>query len=385
MDLTMSRRRLWMVVIGSLALVTLVVGWGANTYLIDKRIERAEERLVLLGTLRRDAMERYFDTAEAELSFWSANDFLLAQQAWIVSAWHEGVAAGRDPAAYLRQMYIDGNASPLGERQTENSAIYDELHAQLHPMAKLFVTERGYHDFFLISPGGDIHYTVEKEDEFATNLITGPYKDTGLGEVFRQVIAAPDKGAVRVSDLQGYAPSGGMPAMFLARAMYDDDKVIGVIAFQARTEQIHSIMQFDGGMGETGETYLVGQDSLMRSQSRFSDKSTVLKQSVESDTVQRALRNEYGVAFTADYRGVEVLSAYSSMPVGETSWAVMAEIDKAEILEKATSERPMIAGFMLFFYSLGIWSAWFIQRSEPAGSVAEGLVNMDSATDFIDG
>ena len=173
--------------------------------------------------------------------------------------------------------------------------------------------------------------------------------------------------------------------MFLARAMYDDDKVIGVIAFQARTEQIHSIMQFDGGMGETGETYLVGQDSMMRSQSRFGEESTVLKQSVESDTAQRALRGEYGVAFTTDYRGAEVLSAYSNMPVGETSWAVMAEIDKAEILEKATSERPMIAGFMLFFYSFGIWSAWFIQRSEPAGSGVEGLANMDSATDFIDG
>jgi methyl-accepting chemotaxis protein len=381
-----SNRRLWIVVLGGLAILTLGVGWGVNAYLIDKRIESATERLVLLGTLRREALERYLDTAEAELSFWAANDFLLAQQAWIVSAWREGVDAGRDPAAYLRQVYIDGNESPRGEDQTENSAIYSRLHAQLHPMAALFVTERGYHDFFLISPSGDIHYSVEKEDDFATNLVTGPYKDTGLGEVFRQVVDSPEGGTVRVSDLHAYAPSAGMPAMFLARAMYDGGGVlIGVLALQAPTQKIHAIMQFDAGMGETGETYLVGQDKLMRSQSRFSDRTTVLKQSVESDTVERALRNEYGVDFTKDYRGVEVLSAYSSMSVGETSWAVMAEIDKAEILEKATSERPMIAGFMLFFYSLGVWSAWFIQRSEPAGSGGAGLADMDSGTDFLDG
>lgn len=382
----MSNRRLWIVVLSALAILTLGVGWGVNSYLIDKRIGSATERLMLLGTLRREALERYLDTAEAELSFWAVNEFLLAQQAWIVSAWGEGVAAGRDPAAYLRQVYIEGIASPRGERQTENSAIYSELHAQLHPMAKLFVTERGYYDFFLISPEGDVHYSVEKEDDFATNLVTGPYKDTGLAEVFRQVIDAPDNGAVRVSDLQAYAPSAGIPAMFLARAMYDGDGVlIGVIALQAPTQKIHSIMQFDAGMGKTGETYLVGQDNLMRSQSRFVEESTVLNQRVDSETVQRALRNEYGVNFTRDYRGVEVLSAYSSLPVGNTTWAVMAEIDKSEILEKATSERPMIAGLMLFFYSLGIWSAWFLQRSESSGISGGGLANTDSTSDFLDG
>jgi methyl-accepting chemotaxis protein len=384
----MSSRRFWVLLLTSLTLVTVVIGWGVNTYLIDKRIEIAGERLALLGTLRRDALERYLDTAEAELGFWGANEFLLEQQAWLVASWHEGVAAGRDPAAYLRQTYIEGNSSPHGPGQTENAAIYAELHAQLHPMAKRFVTERGYHDFFLISPSGDIHYSVGKEDDFTTNLMTGPYKDTGLGDVFRQVIAAPESNEVRVSDLQAYAPSGGMPAMFLARAMYSGDgEFIGVIALQVPTEKIHSIMHFDKGMGETGETYLVGQDYLMRSDSRFSQESTVLKRRVESATAQRALRGEYGVEFTTDYRGVEVLSAYSSLPIGETNWAVMAEIDKAEILERVTSERPVIAGFMLFFYSLGIWSAWFIQRSEPAGTGGELLADLDvdSAADFLNG
>jgi methyl-accepting chemotaxis protein len=344
--------------------------------------------LALLGTLRRDALERYLDTAEAELGFWGANDFLLEQQVWIVAAWQDGIAAGRDPAAFLREVYINGKSSPLGQTQTENAAIYEELHSQLHPTAKRFVTERGYHDFFLISPDGDVHYSVGKEDDFATNLVAGPYKDSGLGDVFRQVMAAPESSAVRISDLQVYMPSDEIAAMFLARAMHaDDGQFIGVIALQVPTEKIQSIMHFDEGMGETGETYLVGQDYLMRSDSRFSQEPTVLKQRVESATALRALRGEYGVEFTTDYRGVEVLSAYSSLPIGETNWAVMAEIDKMEILERATSERPIIAGFMLFFYSLGIWSVWFIQRSEPAGRSGELLADLDtdSAADFLNG
>ena len=383
----MSSRRSWVAVLASLTFLTLAIGWGVNTYLIDKRIELAGERLALLGTLRRDALARYLDTAEAELRFWGANSFLLEQQAWIVAAWHKGVAAGRDPAAYLREVYILGNSAPRGEIHQENAAIYDDLHSRLHPMAKRFVTERGYHDFFLISPGGDIHYSVEKEDDFATNLVTGPYRNTGLGVVFRKIIAEPESSELRISDLQAYAPSGEMHAMFLGLAMHADGEFIGVIALQAPTEKIDEIMHFDEGMGETGETYLVGQDYLMRSDSRFSKESTVLKQRVESVAAQRALRGEYGVDFTRDYRGVEVLSAYSSLPVGETNWAIMAEIDKAEILERATSERPLIAGFMLFFYSLGIWSVWFIQQSEPVGRDGDLLANVDaeSAADFLNG
>ena len=55
----------------------------------------------------------------------------------------------------------------------------------------------------------------------------------------------------------------------------------------------------------------------------------------------------------------------------------MAEIDKAEILEMATSERPMLAGFMLFFYSLGIWSAWYIQRADGTQEGSSILADFD--------
>lgn len=382
----MNGRRFWLAVIGGLALVTLLAGWGVNRYLIDQRIEAAGARLALLGTLRSGALERYLSTAEAELSFWSDNGYLRAQQSWIVSAWRRGIPAGSDPAASLRQRYIKGEPFPEATI-SRNARIYSALHDRLHEMAAQFVSERGYYDFFLISPAGDIHYSVLKEDDYATNLVTGPYKDTGLARVFRDVMAAPDNGAVRVSDLQAYEPSGGVPAMFLARAMFgEDDRLIGVIALQVPTEQIHAIMQFDAGMGETGETYLVGQDYLMRSESRFSEESTVLRRRVESETVKRALQGELGVEFTVDYRGEEVLSAYSSVPVGETRWAVMAEMDKSEILEEATSQRPAIAGLMLFFYGLGVWSAWFIQRppSGDDGSHSLADLDMDFSGDFRD-
>jgi hypothetical protein len=97
----MSNKRFWLLVISVLIVITLVIGGIANNYLVDKRIERAADRLALLGNLRQDALARYLDTAKAELGFWSDNDFLREQQTWIVEAWLEGVEAGRDPSAFL--------------------------------------------------------------------------------------------------------------------------------------------------------------------------------------------------------------------------------------------------------------------------------------------
>ena len=378
----MNSRRFWAITLCSLTLVTLVVGWGINRYIIDQRIALASDRLLLLSNLRREALQRYIETAEAELGFWSINRELVEQQKWLQEAWQTAVDGGRDPEQRLKLFYIENNPYPLGERRrfvdSGDGSGYSKLHASLHPLARQFVEERGYYDLFLISPTGDIHYTVEKEDDYATNLYTGQYKDSGLAEVFRRALQYAESDDVAVSDVARYAPSGDAPAMFMAKAMYGDGgELVGVIALQIPLERIAEIMRFDAGMGRTGETYLVGEDLLMRSDSRFSTESTILETTVDTETVHRALQGEYGVEFTPDYRGVDVLSAYSSTRVDESTWAVMAEIDKAEILEDATSERPLLAGFMLFFYSLGLWSAWYLSRSSEDAQASNLLADLE--------
>ena len=185
-----------------------------------------------------------------------------------------------------------------------------------------------------------------------------------------------------ISDMQSYGPSDGIPAMFMATAIHsEDDEFLGVIAFQLPTNEIISIMNYTSGMGETGETYLVGEDRLMRSDSRFSQDSTILRQEVDTPTVNRALAGEEGIDLVADYRGVEVMSVYSSMAVGDTTWAVMAEIDREEVVRVAAERRPALTGILLFFYGLSLWSIWY-WRSRDIGiegeQVAFDLPDSDS-------
>lgn len=85
-------------------------------------------------------------------------------------------------------------------------------------------------------------------------------------------------------------------------------------------------------MGETGETYLVGQDSLMQSDSRFFSGRSILKIKVDTAPVAWALDGREGVTSGPDYRDIQVFSAYKPFDFLGTRWALIAEIDQEEVL-----------------------------------------------------
>ncbi len=99
-------------------------------------------------------------------------------------------------------------------------------------------------------------------------------------------------------------------------------------------------------MGETGETYLVGNDSLMRSQSRFIRQSTLLSQRADTPSVKSALAGFGGAHVIDDYRGVPVLSVYSPVDFGGQPWVLLAEIDHDEILGQVNYWPILISGLI---------------------------------------
>ena len=355
--------KFWSICTALLAGLMLLLAWGLSYLHLESYSKVVADRLQLVAELRKGAVQQYFATAEAEMTFWSTNPDIIAAQGKLNQLWE---ASPDKPLALktIRQYYVDDNPHLPGQYRELNDAgdgsEYSAVHFSLHPMSKLFVTERGYYDVFLIGRDGDILYTVEKESDFGTNILTGPWKESGLGEVYRSAVSGADDGLVAISDMSAYGPSDGAPAIFMARVLKDTDGVLlGVIAFQLPTGSLLSTMDYTVGMGKTGEAYLVGQDHLMRSDSRFSDETAVLTQRVTTATVEKALAGGEGADLVEDYRGVKVFSAYDNLALGETSWAVMAEIDVEEISMAAAAERPNLSGILLFFYGLSIWTVWY--------------------------
>ncbi|WP_421864294.1 methyl-accepting chemotaxis protein [Motiliproteus sp.] len=227
---------------------------------------------------------------------------------------------------------------------------------------KKYIEKYGYYDLFLIDDSGYAFYTVTREADYQTNLVSGKYASSNLGSLVRQVMQSKNFGLV---DFAPYAPSNDAPASFIAQPVTDrDGNVVMTVALQVSLGAINAIMQQREGMGETGEAYLVGPDKRMRSDS-FLDPTghsviasfagTVEANGVDTEASRRALNGETGVDIIIDYNGNPVLSAYTPVQVGDTQWALMAEIDEAEAL--ATVKQLMLLTTIMVAVAVAVIAA----------------------------
>ncbi len=243
----------------------------------------------------------------------------------------------------LQYHYIQANEHPLGSKHQLDRAAdqseYSEIHGRIHPIVRDFLEKFGYYDIFLVdSKTGDIVYSVFKELDYSTSLLDGPYAKTNFGEAFRRANAATEKDAVVLVDYAQYTPSYEAPASFIASPIYDGDEKIGVAMFQMPIDRLNTIMGERAGLGKTGETYLVGPDGLMRSDSFLDPEHHSVQASfrvpksgsVETAASKAALSGKTGANVVIDYNGNPVLSAYAPIQVGKFTWAILAEIDVAE-------------------------------------------------------
>jgi len=202
-----------------------------------------------------------------------------------------------------------------------------------------FKSSYGYHDFFIIDHEGNILYTVMKEPDLGTNIFTGKYARTQFGEACRKAFEEDEP---TFSDFEKFEPSGGVPAGFIVTVIHDEDGgKAGLLALQISQERIDEIMQAKTGLGETGESYLIGTDLRMRSNSPLEPEQTVLGKRVE--TVQtRAWLKTHGapgspLAYRKEapfgylgYRAVPVIGTHRTIEIAGVRLGVIAEIEEAE-------------------------------------------------------
>lgn len=267
--------------------------------------------------------------------------------------------------------YIAANPFDPGSKQQLDDAAdgtsYSRVHRLYHPIFRDFLERFGYYDVFLVdAETGHIVYSVFKEVDFGTSLVTGPYRDSNIARVFETARTASVPEFTRLTDFEPYAPSYTAPASFIASPVFDGDRPIAVLIFQMPVDRINGIMTSDQewarvGLGESGEAYIVGEDFTVRTQSRFliEDREAYLEQIAEAGvrpaTVRAianlnsaiglqpartegtvaALAGNTGEQVFPDYRGVRVLSAFSPLDLPDVTWALMSEIDEGEAFAAA--------------------------------------------------
>ena len=282
-------------------------------------------------------LERYLGSIEDDLNFNSVNPFLHDAVRDFTLGWKDLQSRNINPTDYLQEHYIDKNPNPIGKKEeldyANDGSSYSNAHKRYHGWMRSFLRERGYYDIFLFDMEGDLIYTVFKERDFATNIVTGKWKDTDLAEIFKKTKSLKDKDHV-FFDFKPYPPSNNIPAAFVSTPIIDENgKVIGILAFQMPIDNINYIIKNTVGMGRTGEISLIGQDFLLRNDSKFSEESTILKRKVDIKSVREALSGKKGTIKDIDYDGAIVLSAYNYIDFKNVRFAFLGAIDIDEVME----------------------------------------------------
>ncbi|MEM8768993.1 MAG: cache domain-containing protein [Pseudomonadota bacterium] len=317
-----------------LIFLVIVIGGLVGLRAYEQRTEtQAVGHLTTMLVLRKSVLESYFESLRSEVLLWSSRPVVID----ILKQLNRAQAA--DDSEGITGFGELGADAINGSRPLEAGTSVDQR-------VRAFAEHHQYYDVFFISPEGDVLYTVAKEADLGTNLLDGAYADSGLGRLFQTLISL-DAPELATEDFSRYEPSADQPAAFLGSRVYDDDVFIGVYAIQIPEAPINQIMQFSAGMGESGETYLVGEDGLMRSTSRFFAESTVLVAEVTGETTELALRGESGISIVDDYRGIPVYSAYEGFTFEGLRWAVLAEQDVAEVRSSIIRARYWAAGGLL--------------------------------------
>ena len=421
-----------------IGIIPLSIGGFFSYYLASKSLEQAAfDKLKASEEIKVDAVTRYFNGIKNQLITFSENKMIVDAAKDFRNSFHDSVSDlteekindmkkslysyysgpfasefrknndGADPniskqfdeldpaAVYFQYHFISQNSHPLGSKHLldsiGNQSFYDQTHAKVHPIIRNYLEKFNYYDIFIVDADtGHIIYSVFKELDFATSLMSGPYRQTNFAEVFRAAKASSDKAFTKLTDYEQYAPSYDAPASFIASPIYDGSKKIAVAIFQMPIDQINSIMSLRSGLGASGETILIGKDRRMRSNSFLDPEHLSVNNSFRKKNnltgfvpAEKAIANESGQGKFTSYLGQEILASYSSIKLSGLEWALVAHRSVEDALAPAISLSYWMLGIGGITVLLNIFFGTIIGRNiaNPILSTTESLSQNSAKVD----
>ena len=175
----------------------------------------------------------------------------------------------------------------------------------------------GFEDVKIIGKDGQLYFSLGRTSN----------KNFSNDEIFQKGLSIPFSDIVETENGK---------KLLVASPIYSKEskagsESIGVIIATMRTAAIDAILMHRSGLGETGEVYLVNDNYLMISESRFIEDAT-FNQKVETTPVKKCFEeNQNYVGYYLDYRSVPIYG--SSFCAKDLGFVLLAEIDEAETVQ----------------------------------------------------
>ncbi|MEJ6115322.1 response regulator [Aeromonas salmonicida] len=370
---------------------------------------QTSNHLVSVRNIKKSQLEDYFGNLKEQIINFSQQDFAgnsIGRFYGFTGAFEKLGTTPQEARARAQARYVPGSwdklqkPDPKVEIEPAISALilademYGRVHQRFHRGYADMVRKSNYSDIFLIDLNGDVVYSVTKRPNFATNLLSGPYQASGLGSTFAKIKRRLD-GGQKPQQIFEFTDFGrneltGQVVAYMAAPVMQYDYVRGVVIFELLPDKLNQIMAEREGLGETGETILIGPDKRMRANAWLAPEFSVENsfspnfRPLQTPLVVKALSGEQGVGLFRSYHDDDVLAAYTQVKVFDTEWAFIAEISTSEayrpIRQLETLVNLLGAGSLLLLILFSRWLSRSITAplrslTAAAEQVADGALD----------
>jgi len=262
--------------------------------------------------------------------------------------------------------------------------------------------EQDYYNFLFIDNNGNVLFSVKNEDILGKNIFKSDLRNTLFTSNAKESL---ETGKTVFSDLEFFKPSyDKISGFFIQPAIGDNNRVIGLIVLQITVDGLNQMIQQEAGYGETGQAFIIGEDLLLRSATRFGDPTDILRKKISNtktkawkdylihrDDLEYLILNELDHTKVSNYDsdgdGNYVMGIFRTIddlvPLG-VNWALFEEIEHSESFAYARRLSDfvkvsfIITILVVFFISLLV-TRWFVnpikQLSSWGKEVAIGKLN----------
>ncbi|MFZ3183952.1 MAG: methyl-accepting chemotaxis protein [Pseudomonas sp.] len=239
-----------------------------------------------------------------------------------------------------------------------SSANYDR------PIFENFIATFGYRDLKLVLPDSTVMFSLLRGGDYQHQLSDSSLQSTPLAQLVKK---SRDKRQLVISDLL-YNELSQEPTQYLAAPIMADDELIMTLVLELPIAPLNSVMQTRQGLGDKGETYLVGSDSRLRSDSaRFPERQVArdlqAPESLQASAISDALAGRQGRISEAGLDGNLALKVFLPLEFDGHHWALIAEMDQEQAF--APVRRLMWQMLLLGLLTVAavIAATWLVSRS----------------------
>lgn len=285
---------------------------------------------------------------------------------------------------------------------------YSRLNAELTPIFQAMSDSQGGGDVLLIDDTGTIVYSVAKGIGVGSNLITGPYAQTGLGRLVSDRLPRARVGTPLLTDFS--VAAADQPALYAVSSVRSGERLAGAFAVDIPVAAVNQITNASGESraepAGDSDTYLVASSGLLQSEPRawsedpdgYLDRlragdaadqaeaqlielfgSPVGIQEVDTDAVRAALDGGDFRGSAQNYFGDPTFAASEPFSPGGRQWVVVTEVPRAAargpLLEYLLSILLVLVVILPIVAALGIWiSRLFTRPIRPTVEAAQAIV-----------